>query len=111
MALWHAFRREREGDKEANQQQEERGTETKRETYTETKRETYTETTRETYTEAERDTCTEERHKEGEQKQDERADRLSGIAKCKFVYRRATNKEIIMPRFRCAFCDKSLEST
>ena len=103
MALWHAFRREREGDKEANQQQEERGTETKRETYTET--------TRETYTEAERDTCTEERHKEGEQKQDERADRLSGIAKCKFVYRRATNKEIIMPRFRCAFCAKSLAST
>jgi len=28
-----------EGDKEANQQQEERGTETKRDTYTETKRE------------------------------------------------------------------------
>ena len=64
MALWHAFRREREGDKEANQQQEERGTETKRETYTET--------TRETYTEAERDTYTEERHKEGEPKQDAR---------------------------------------
>ena len=59
LALWHAFRREREGDKEANQQQEERGTETKRDTYTETTRETYTETTRETYTETTRETYTE----------------------------------------------------
>ena len=49
----------REGDKEANQQQEERGTETKRETYTETTRDTYTETTRETYTETTRVTYTE----------------------------------------------------